>query len=110
MCGNRKKAHDSAGGNFVVERLAVEVDEGGVHLDVVSAPWTEGSDLTEYSDGVSSAGSCDVRLLDDVITECLGRVLLPSQFRYRDVETHLGQIHWGVVIQTELESDLGDEG
>ena len=82
----KEQPHDSVVGDLVVERLAVEVDEGGEHLDVVPASQGQAVDLPEDGDGVSCASRHDVGLLDDLALEHLGGVVIASQLAGGEVE------------------------
>ena len=82
----KEQPHDSVVGDLVVERLAVELDEGGEHLDVVTTTRRQAVDIPEDGDGVASASRHDVSLLDDLALEHLGRVVNTSWFAGGDVE------------------------
>ena len=77
---------DGVVGDLVVESLAVEVDEGGEHLDVVPASRGQAVDLPEDGNGVAGASRFDVGLLDDLALEHLGGVVIASQLAGGDVE------------------------
>ena len=93
----QEQPHDGVVGDLVVERLAVEVDEGGEHLDVVPASRGQAMDLPEDGDGVSGDGRHDVGLLDDVALEQLGGVVIASQLAGGDVEPGVFLYH-GVIL------------
>ena len=100
-----EEPHDVGQRDLVVERLAVEVEERGEHLDVVAAPGREAVDLAEDGDGVAR-GRHHGGLLHDLLLEHLDGVVGASELALRDVEAHLAQHHGGVVVVVELEGDL----
>ena len=53
--------------HLVIECFAVEMDEGGIELDVVAPPGRQGGHLPEGGDVVAGASRRNVRLLHHVV-------------------------------------------
>ena len=62
-----EESDDGLERDLVIERLPVEVDEGGEQPDVVPTPGGEGGDLLKGADIITGVGRANIRLVSYVV-------------------------------------------